>query len=177
MSDRAFAERCQALRLLLTDVDGVMTDGRIHMFSGGIEGRSFHARDGLALAIAREAGLRTGILSGRESEVVRLRARELRMDVIREGAKDKGKVFREILAEENLEPRHVAYLGDDVNDIPVLAMAGLSGVPKDAPFEVRSEAFMVLESTGGTGCVREFVEAILRARGEWDRVTSSLFPR
>jgi 3-deoxy-D-manno-octulosonate 8-phosphate phosphatase (KDO 8-P phosphatase) len=177
MSDRAFTERCRALRLLLLDVDGVMTDGRILVLPGGGEGRTFHVRDGLALVLAHEAGLRTGILSGRECEAVRSRARELRMDIIREGVRDKGAALREILAGEHLEPREVAYAGDDVNDIPVLASVGLSAAPRDAPIEVRAEAFMVLDTPGGAGCVREFVEAILRARGDWERVTSSLFPR
>jgi 3-deoxy-D-manno-octulosonate 8-phosphate phosphatase (KDO 8-P phosphatase) len=170
------AERCSGLRLVLMDVDGVLTDGSVLLLPGGSEGKSFHVRDGLAIVLAHEAGLRTGLLSGRSSEVVLDRARELRMAIVRQGEKDKARAFREILAAEGLEPWHVAYIGDDVNDLPVLSQVGLSAAPSDAPIEVRSAVFMTLDLPGGRGCVREFVEAILRARGDWDRVTSALFP-
>jgi 3-deoxy-D-manno-octulosonate 8-phosphate phosphatase (KDO 8-P phosphatase) len=169
MRDDAFTARCKPLRLILTDVDGVMTDGTVLLLPDGQEAKSFHIRDGLALVWARRAGLMTGILSGRASEAVVRRAAELGMSVVRQGVRDKGVVFRDILAEHKLAPHEVAYVGDDVNDLPVLREVGLSAAPADAAFEVRSEAFMITEARGGQGCLREFLEAVLRARGDWDR--------
>lgn len=167
MKDEALAARCRALRLLLTDVDGVMTDGSVLLLPDGGEAKAFHIRDGLAIVLAQRVGLRTGLLSGRSSEVVARRAAELGMSVVRQGVHDKGAALREILAAEGLRADEVAYIGDDVNDLPVLTEVGLSAAPADAPLEVRLQALMVTEARGGQGCLREFVEAILRARGEW----------
>lgn len=172
MKDEALARRCRALKLLLLDVDGVMTDGTVLLLPDGREATSFHVRDGLGIVLAHRAGLQTGLLSGRSSESVARRASELGMAVVRQGVADKAAVFREVLAEQALQAHEVAYVGDDINDLPVMAEAGLSAAPADAPFEVRTQAFMVLEARGGHGCVREFVEAILRARGDWDRVVA-----
>lgn len=167
--DEALAERCRTLKLILTDVDGVMTDGTVLLLPGGGEAKSFHTRDGLAFTILRQTGLRTGIISGRSSDVVKNRAVELGMAVVRQGVRDKGAALREILEEQGLTAQEVAYMGDDVNDLPVLRAVALSAAPADAPLEVRAEAFMVTDAPGGGGCVREFLEAILRARGEWER--------
>jgi 3-deoxy-D-manno-octulosonate 8-phosphate phosphatase (KDO 8-P phosphatase) len=173
MKDEALARRCGALRLVLCDVDGVMTDGTVLLLPDGREARSFHVRDGLAVVLAHRAGLRTGVLSGRSSESVSRRAAELGMAVVRQGASDKGVALREICAEQGLEAHQVAYIGDDVNDLPVFREVGLSAAPADAPLEVRLQAFMVTEARGGRGCVREFVEAILRARGDWDEAVGA----
>jgi 3-deoxy-D-manno-octulosonate 8-phosphate phosphatase (KDO 8-P phosphatase) len=166
--------RCRRLRLVLSDVDGVLTDGTVLLLPGGGEGRSFHIRDGLAVVLAHRCGLRTGVLSGRSSEVVARRAAELGMAIVRQGARDKGAALHEILAETGLGPHEVAYIGDDVNDLPVIAEVGLSAAPADAPLEVRLQAFMVTEARGGRGCLREFVEAILRARGEWEGALAAI---
>jgi len=157
--DEALGERCRTLRLVLSDVDGVLTDGTVMLLPGGGEARSFHVRDGLAVVLAHHAGLRTGVLSGRSSEVVARRAAELGMAVVRQGAGDKAAAFREILGETGLDAREVAYIGDDVSDLPVLNEVGLSAAPADAPLEVR---------------LREFVEAILRARGDWERAAAAI---
>lgn len=174
MKDEALAERCRALKLILTDVDGVMTDGTILLLADGTEAKAFHIRDGLAIVLAHRAGLKTGILSGRDSRAVALRAAELGMAVVRQGISDKAKALGEILASEGLAAHEVAYIGDDVNDLPVMQAVSLSASPADAPLEVRAQAFMVMEAGGGKGCLREFVESILRARGDWDRVLSSI---
>ena len=173
MKDELLARRCRALKLVLTDVDGVMTDGTVLLLPDGREAKSFHVRDGLGIVLCHAAGLKTGLLSGRASESVTARAHELGMAVVRQGVRDKGAVFAEILAAEKLLAHEVAYIGDDLNDLPVMTEVGLSAAPKDAAFEVRAEAFMVLEAGGGQGCLREFVEAILKARGDWDRVTKA----
>lgn len=177
MKDEALARRCRELKLVLADVDGVMTDGSLLFLADGTEAKAFHVRDGLAIVLAHRAGLRTGILSGRTSRVVEARAAELRMSIVRQGVSDKGAALREILAAESLRPEEVAYVGDDVNDLPVIRSVALSAAPADAPLEVRAQAFMVLEAAGGRGCLREFVEAILRARGQWDDAIASLGAR
>jgi len=162
------------LKLVLTDVDGVMTDGRILLLPGGAEAKSFHVRDGLGLVLARRAGLKTGLISGRTSEEVARRAAELGMDVVRQGIRDKVACFVEVMAELDLEAREVAYIGDDLNDLPLLKAVGLAAAPADAPFEVRDAAFMVTERKGGEGCLREFLEAILRARGDWEQAKAAV---
>ena len=174
MRDAAFAARCRRLRLLLTDVDGVLTDGTVLFLPDGQEAKAFHIRDGLGIVLAHRAGLRTGLVSGRSSEAVARRAAELGMHVVRQGVTDKGAAFRDILREEALQPPEVAYIGDDLNDLPILTEAGLSAAPADAPLEVRAQAFMVTDAAGGRGCLRELVEAILKARGAWDDALRSL---
>ena len=173
MTDEALAERCRALKLVLSDVDGVMTDGTVLMLPDGGEAKAFHVRDGLGVVLAHHAGLRTGVLSGRSSETVERRASELGMAIVSQGVRDKLAELGTILTREGLEAREVAYIGDDVNDLPVLTEVGLSAAPADAPLEVRLQAFMVMDARGGQGCLREFLEAILRARGEWERVTAT----
>jgi 3-deoxy-D-manno-octulosonate 8-phosphate phosphatase (KDO 8-P phosphatase) len=168
VKDEALAARCRALRLLLTDVDGVMTDGTLLLLPDGGEAKAFNVRDGLALALAHAAGLRTGIVSGRHSPLVERRAAELGVSIVRQGVADKAGVLKEILAQEGLQAEQVAFIGDDVNDLPLLREVGLSAAPADAAIEVRLHVLMVTQTPGGRGCLREFVEAILRARGEWD---------
>lgn len=172
MTSEALAARCRALRLVLSDVDGVMTDGTVLLLPDGGEAKSFHIRDGLGIVIAHRAGLRTGLVSGRSSAAVEHRATELGMAVVRQGVVDKRAVFDEILKSEGLQAHEVAYIGDDLADIAVMREAGLSAAPADAPLEVRSAAFMITDAPGGRGCLREFLEAILRARGDWDRVVA-----
>jgi len=166
MKDAALAERCRAIKLLLSDVDGVMTDGTLLLLPDGQEAKAFHIRDGLGIVLAHHAGLRTGLVSGRASEVVARRAQELGMAVVRQGVRDKAAALREILTQQHLEGHEVAYIGDDLNDLPLLAEVGLTAAPADAPYEVRAEVYMVLSAAGGRGCLREFIEAILRARGD-----------
>ena len=171
MKDEALAARCRRLRMILTDVDGVMTDGTILLFSDGSEAKAFHVRDGLGVVLAHRAGLRTGLLAGRSSPAVARRAEELGIAVVLQGIADKVSALHELLQREGLGAHEVAYMGDDVNDLPVMSEAGLSAAPADAPLEVRAQAFMVTDAAGGRGCLREFIEAILRARGDWERVT------
>jgi 3-deoxy-D-manno-octulosonate 8-phosphate phosphatase (KDO 8-P phosphatase) len=174
MKEALFARRCQALKLVLTDVDGVMTDGRIVLLPGGGEAKSFHVRDGLGLVLAKAAGLRTGLISGRPSAEVERRAAELGMDVVRQGVADKRACLAEIRAEHGLDSHEIAYIGDDLNDLSLLREVGVSAAPADAPPEVREAASMVTETRGGEGCLREFVEAILRARGDWERAKGTI---
>jgi 3-deoxy-D-manno-octulosonate 8-phosphate phosphatase (KDO 8-P phosphatase) len=174
MKDEALAQRCRALKLVLSDVDGVLTNGTVLMLPGGGEAKAFHVRDGLGVVLAHHAGLRTGVVSGRSSETVARRAAELGMAIVSQGVQDKAAELREILSREGLEAHEVAFIGDDLNDLPLLVEVGLSASPADAPMEVRLQAFMVTDAPGGQGCFREFVEAILRARGDWERVTATV---
>jgi 3-deoxy-D-manno-octulosonate 8-phosphate phosphatase (KDO 8-P phosphatase) len=174
LKSEALAERCRALKLVLTDVDGVLTDGTVLLLPDGREAKSFHIRDGLGIVLAHRVGLRTGILSGRRSEAVVRRAAELGMSILLQGIDDKAAAFRDLLQSEQLEPHEVAYMGDDVSDLPVMIEAGLSGAPADAAIEVRNQAYMITTAPGGKGCLREFIEAILRARGDWDPLVESM---
>jgi len=174
MKDEALAARCRALRLVVSDVDGVLTDGTVLLLPDGGEAKAFHTRDGLAVVLAHRAGLRTALLSGRSSEAVARRARELGIAILRQGVSDKAAAFAEILAGLGLRPHEAAYIGDDVNDLPAMVQAGLSAAPADGAFEVKAQAYMVTDARGGHGCFREFVEAILRARGEWESLMQTI---
>jgi 3-deoxy-D-manno-octulosonate 8-phosphate phosphatase (KDO 8-P phosphatase) len=174
LKDEALAARCRSLRMVLTDVDGVMTDGTILLLPDGGEAKAFHVRDGLGIVLARRAGLRIGIVSGRTADTVSRRASELGIEIVRQGVIDKAAALREIVAAEGIAPSQVAYMGDDVNDLALMAEVGLSAAPADAPLEVRAQAFMVTDARGGQGCLREFIEAILRARGEWDALVAGI---
>jgi 3-deoxy-D-manno-octulosonate 8-phosphate phosphatase (KDO 8-P phosphatase) len=176
MNDSALAERCRALKLVLSDVDGVLTDGTLLLLDDGRTAHAFHVRDGLAVWLAHRAGLRTGLISGRASEAVTRRAAELGMAVVLQDVRDKGAALRQVLDRERVAAHEVAYIGDDLNDLPVMTQVGLSAAPADAPFEVRASAFMVMSAAGGRGCLREFIEAILRARGDWEGLVADLVP-
>jgi 3-deoxy-D-manno-octulosonate 8-phosphate phosphatase (KDO 8-P phosphatase) len=157
-------ERCLRLKLILSDVDGVMTDGSIFMLPGGDEARVFNVRDGYGIVLAHAAGIETGIITGRSSAAVTTRAQALGMSVVKQGSMEKSRMLDEVLALKSLEPQEVAYVGDDYPDLPVMRRVGLSAAPQDAPMEVKQAAFMILDRPGGRGALREFIEAILRAR-------------
>jgi 3-deoxy-D-manno-octulosonate 8-phosphate phosphatase (KDO 8-P phosphatase) len=172
MSSRALATRCRSLRLVLTDVDGVLTDGRLLLLPDGTEVKPFHIRDGLGIVLAQRHGLRVGIVSGRTSENVARRAAELGIQLVLQGVRDKRAALAELLAREKLRATQVAYIGDDLNDLALMRAVGLSGAPVDAAQEVRRRAAFVTKARGGHGCLREFLEAILRARGEWNAIVA-----
>jgi 3-deoxy-D-manno-octulosonate 8-phosphate phosphatase (KDO 8-P phosphatase) len=157
-------ERCLRLKLILTDVDGVMTDGSIFIMPDGEEARVFNVKDGYGIVMAHAAGIETGIITGRASNAVLHRAKTLGMSIVKQGSLDKLRLFDEILAEKSLQAHEVAYIGDDYPDLPVLQRVGLSAVPADAPMALKEAAFMLLENQGGRGALREFIESILRAR-------------
>lgn len=164
MKDRLLKERCLRLKIILTDVDGVMTDGSIFIMPTGEEARVFNVKDGYGIVLAHAAGLETGIITGRASNSVTERARVLGMSVLKQGSLDKVRLFEEILAEKSLAPHEVAYIGDDYPDLPILQRVGLSAAPADAPLALKEAAFMIMENAGGRGALREFIESILRAR-------------
>lgn len=174
--------RARQIRLLLLDVDGVLTDGRIYYVpadsasrprgarSGLIETKGFHSRDGLGVRFARQAGLRLGIISGRESPVVEHRARELDIEFVRQARLDKLTPYREILEEAGVRDEQVCYMGDDLVDLPVLLRVGLAvGVSGGHPLLSRYVHY-VTRAPGGLGAVRETIELILSAQGKFQAV-------
>lgn len=165
-----FARRAREISWLLLDVDGVLTDGSLYYDRRGAGTLAFHVRDGLAIKLAQRAGIKVGVLSGRASKALDRRASELDLDAAITGSRDKSADFERFLEQHATEPKRVAFVGDDLPDLPVLGRCGLSFAPSDAVAEVRAVVHSVLERPGGTGAVRELVEAVLRARGVWERM-------
>lgn len=159
--------RGQRIRALVLDVDGVLTDGRLTYLPGGGESKTFHVRDGLGIQLLQASGVKVAFLSGRESEVVARRGRELGVEQMFLGIEDKVVAFESMLQELHLEDQDVAYIGDDLPDLPLIRRAGLGFAVADAAPEVRQVAGVVLRTNGGQGAVREACERILKAKGAW----------
>ena len=168
LPDDQIQARTRQLRLLLLDVDGVLTDGTISVSGAGDERKSFSIRDGSAILWAKQAGIDVGLLSGRQSSATAKRAAELKIAIIVQGETDKRTAFTRIAAAQNLTNEQIAFMGDDLLDLPVLQVAGLSAAPADACDDVRRRVHYVTRAAGGRGAVREFIELILRGRGQWD---------
>jgi 3-deoxy-D-manno-octulosonate 8-phosphate phosphatase (KDO 8-P phosphatase) len=168
--DPEVVERARRIRLILLDVDGVLTDGRIHLGGGEEDARAFYVRDGLGIRMGQEAGLSFGIVSGRRSEVVARRAAELKITEVHQGVLDKAEVFDGIVQKSGVSTESVCFVGDDVIDLPAMRRAGLAAAPSDADPETRRFAHYVTEREGGRGAVREVVDLVLRASGRWDDV-------
>ena len=156
------------IRMILSDVDGVLTDGRIVIDNTGVESKSFHVRDGLGVRLWQRSGYSFGILTARTSQIVKLRAAELDVAIVRQGIADKLPVAREIFSEAGLEPSEICYIGDDLQDLPVLTEVGLPVAVADAAKEVRDAATWVTTLDGGCGAVREVIERLLKAKGSWE---------
>jgi 3-deoxy-D-manno-octulosonate 8-phosphate phosphatase (KDO 8-P phosphatase) len=160
------------LKLLLFDVDGVLTDGTILVHADGTESKAFSIRDGTGFVFAHRAGLLTGLLSARASEATSRRAAQLSIAIVEQRSLDKLGVYERILREHGLTDEEAAFMGDDVLDLPVLRRVGLSACPSDASPDVTSRVDWVSTLPGGRGAVREFVELVLRARGDWTRLVA-----
>lgn len=175
MGDPLFVTRARNVRALILDVDGVLTDGRLYYSRQGESIKVFFSRDGFALKLAQDAGIRVGVLSGRGGAVLRRRLRDLGVDpdLVVEESRDKASDFARICQRLGLDFKHVAYMGDDIPDLPVFALAGLVLVPADAPEEVRERAHVVVPAPGGRGAVREAVIFLLKAQGVWENVLKS----
>jgi 3-deoxy-D-manno-octulosonate 8-phosphate phosphatase (KDO 8-P phosphatase) len=158
------------VRLLLLDVDGVMTDGAVIMHADGSESKSFHIRDGAAIVWGQKAGLIVGLLSARTSVATAQRAAQLGIRTVAQGVTSKLASYEQIIQDAGVTDDAVAYMGDDLLDIPVLMRVGLSAAPADAAAEVRERVDWVSPSGGGRGAVRELIELVLRAQERWDAI-------
>ena len=168
-------EKIKRIKVLLLDVDGVMTDGSIIIDNNGIESKSFHVRDGHGIKLLQRAGVKVGIITGRDSEVVLKRAAELGIEIIYQGMKVKMEAFNSILKDEKISSEEVAYVGDDVVDLPVMREVGFSVAVADASHVILPHVDYVTEKCGGRGAVREVTDLILEGKGLWDEVMGRYF--
>jgi 3-deoxy-D-manno-octulosonate 8-phosphate phosphatase (KDO 8-P phosphatase) len=162
--------RAAALKLLALDVDGVLSDGRITYGSDGLELKAFNIKDGLGIKLLQRAGVEVAIITGRRSDMVTRRARELGIELVIEGREDKLTALREICSLRGIAVADCAYMGDDLPDLAAVKAAGIGLTVADGAGELRAAADWCSERPGGAGAVREAAEALLRARGDWDRV-------
>lgn len=182
--------RARKIKLLVFDVDGVLTDGKLFFVpqdaqppsnrasttttaQGQIEVKGFHAHDGVANSLARIAGLKTGLITRRASETVALRARDLKIEHVYQGVQDKGACLEEIVLQEGLKLEEAAFVGDDIIDLPAMRAAGLAIAVKNARAEVKKEAHYITPHAGGDGALRDAVEFILKAQGRWKKVVEA----
>ena len=170
------SRKAAGIRLLLFDVDGVLTDGRVLVHQDGTESKQFGIRDGTALVWAQRAGIPVGLISGRQSAATSVRAAQLGIGIVRQAATDKLQLLGEVLLGQRLEPGQAAFMGDDLLDLPVLSRVGLSAAPADAAPEVIARVDWVSSRPGGGGAARELVELVLRAQGRWDDLVHGFLP-
>ena len=172
MPDTSLDGRAAAIRLLALDVDGVLTDGRIYYGNSGEELKSFNIKDGLGIKLLQKSGVKVAIITGRQSEIVDRRARELGIEDVVQGRDDKKQALLELCQRAQLDIGECAYMGDDLQDLSAVVAAGLGLTVADASAPVREAADWISVAPGGGGAVREACEFILTARGEWpDRVS------
>jgi 3-deoxy-D-manno-octulosonate 8-phosphate phosphatase (KDO 8-P phosphatase) len=163
------------IKVILLDVDGVLTDGRINLGTDGFEYKSYDARDGHRIKLARRVDLKVVLITGRKSESVRLRGKELGVDGIFQGILDKTAVLADIVELTGSTPEEMIYMGDDMVDLPLMRLVGLSACPEDAAREVLEEADITISRPGGRGAVGSLIEDLLKAKGKWEEVTSKYF--
>jgi 3-deoxy-D-manno-octulosonate 8-phosphate phosphatase (KDO 8-P phosphatase) len=165
-----------AIKLVGFDVDGVLTDGRIIVDDEGREAKNFYSRDGLGLMILKRVGLEVALITGRESRLLEIRARDLGLTEIHQGVKDKWAVLEKVLKKNGLTPREAAFAGDDLIDLPVLTRVGLALAPADAVPEVLAAAHFVAPAPGGRGAARQMAEFILKGQGLWAEALRPYLP-
>ena len=166
----SLAAKASRIQLILLDVDGVLTDGAVVFHADGSESKAFHIRDGAGIVWAQKAGLTVGLLSARSSGATAHRAAQLAVRIVEQGVRSKLTTYERIIRDAKVEDASVAYMGDDLLDLPVLGRVGLSAAPADAAPEVRERVDWVSTLNGGRGAVRELIEVILRAQNKWDEV-------
>ena len=158
------AERARGVKLMIFDVDGVLTDGRLYLSDSGEEMKAFSSHDGQGIKLLLDGGIAVGVITARSSRVVERRARELGIELLRQGASDKAGAFAEMLSGQNLKPSEAGYMGDDLVDLPVLMRCGFAATVPSAPEAVRTRVHYVARAAGGEGAAREVCEFILRAK-------------
>lgn len=174
LTKRSLEDRARKIKLLLLDVDGVLTDGRMYYLprpNGGVfETKGFHSLDGYGIRLAHEAGLRTGLITGRNSLAVEQRAKELKIEFVRQDALEKLDPYKKILRAANLDDEAVCYVGDDVVDLPILTRVGLAVGVSSGHLLLRRYVHYWTRRPGGFGAVREVIELILTAQGKWSGI-------
>jgi len=171
--DAVITDRAARVRLILFDVDGVLTDGKVLLHADGSESKVFDIKDGTGIVWALKLGLTVGLLSARSSAATAQRAAQLGITLVHQGVHSKLETFEQIADSLMLEEDEVAYMGDDILDLPVLLRVGLAAAPADAAADVRSRVHWVAAANGGAGAARELIELIVRAQGRWDALLSS----
>ena len=171
----AVQKRASRIKLLLMDCDGVLTDGRIWILENGDDQKTFSVRDGMGLELLHRAGLKSGVISGRNSRALSQRAEALGMTYVVQGRNDKLAVFEEIMADAHVTRMETAYIGDDLTDIPLILAVELGVAVGDAAPEARARADYVTKAAGGNGAVREVVELILKSQGRWNDLVEGYF--
>lgn len=170
-------ERIRPLKILLMDVDGVLTDGSVFYGTSGVEIKQFHIQDGMGIDLAIRAGLKVGIITGRQSDLVDRRAKELGMTIVMQGYYDKVVALNKILKEEGIPPNKIGYVGDDLLDLGVMEKVGFRAAPSNAVKEVKQVVDYVCRSGGGQGAVREVVDLILEIKGAKGDLIEKLMDR
>ncbi len=160
--------RAARIRLVIFDVDGVLTDGSLYLSDSGEEMKAFNTQDGQGMKMLQSSGVMLAIITGRSSRCVELRAENLGISLLYQGASDKLAVYRELIASLGLEPEETAYMGDDLVDLPVMRRCGLAFAVPDSPDIVRQHAHYVTKKRGGQGAVREACEFLMRMQGRYD---------
>lgn len=168
-------KKARKIRLLLLDVDGVLTDGRIIIDGHGVETKQFDVRDGQGIALLIRSGVTVGFVTGRSSESVRHRARELGVKLVHQGVQNKADTYDRIKRKTGLADEQVAYMGDDITDLPVLSRVGLAVAVRDSWPGIKARVDYVTQAKGGYGAVRELSELLLKAQNSWRPVTEHYF--
>lgn len=161
------------IKIIVLDVDGVLTDGRLLIGSNGEEFKSFHVKDGMGISLAKFAGIKVAIITGRKSEAVRVRVKELNVDYLYEGITNKVAVLDKIISSLQIDFRNVCYIGDDINDIPVMKLVGFSAAPRDAVDIVKKCVNFVSKLSGGHGTVREVIEYVLSQQVDYEMLVKN----
>lgn len=157
------------IKLILLDVDGTLTDGGIYRGNNGEELKKFNVKDGYAIVQAQKMGIDFGIITGRNSELVKIRAEELKIKYIYQGISEKIIILKEIMEKTSLKKEEIAYMGDDLNDLNIMKEVGLKGAPEDAVKEITEAADFISSKKGGCGAVREFIEFIIKKENKWGK--------
>ena len=166
-------ERACNVKLIIFDVDGVLTDGNIHLSERGEVFKSFSVQDGLGIGMARKAGMKTAIITGRKSKIVEFRANELKIDELYQGKQNKLDAFAAIQKRFQVKAEEIAYIGDDFLDLPILARVGFAAAVGNAVTEVKERAHFISDRKGGDGAVRQIMEFLLKAQGRWEEMVNS----
>ncbi len=165
-------EKIKNIRMLVFDVDGVLTNGDLVYGHGNSEFKQFSAQDGMGFSLARKAGMKMALITARNSEIVERRAKELKLDAWFQGNKDKGLALDQILLDFDLAPEHICFMGDDLLDLVLLRRVGFAAAPANARPEVMDVVDYVTEASGGHGAARELIEVVLKVQEKWDQLLS-----